>query len=240
MATQQKFDKLEFRFTPKDYYLDDDYRAKVVKTLSNSETKAEAGEKLGISAGLVNAIAEVEEQGLIPFRNQNELQKKIVKARDKDGNGWGLIGARAGGLPERRVQRLYEEETGVSYTESVIGRGGRPKGTGSNGDGGAKKTASKSTKSKSTAKKGGAKKSTKKDARPFPNADADGGDDDEIQEAIEGATLTVERPGGKTAEVEVAEVQAFATNKSGQRGVKVLDIDEKSKTFAMNKVIAVN
>lgn len=241
MATkqpQQKFENLEFNFTPNEWFVDESNRAKALKAIAKAETLTAAAESLGINPSTLRLIPVVDEDGLIPFRSQAEIQKKVAKERDS-GTAWAQIGARLGGMTERRVQRLYEAETEKNYREADIGKGGRPPKDETEGEAPAKKAPAKKAAKKST-KKAATKKAAKSTERPFPEgAASDGSEDEAIEAAILGNVVTVERPGGNTADIEVVEVVKFGNSKAGARGVQVKDPDGKVKNFAVSKIVSI-
>jgi hypothetical protein len=120
----QNFEALNFRIKPKAQFQDDAFCQQAADLFEDGATKAEAAEKLGVNPAVAHLAWSVHKLGRIPFKSQADLAKKVVKERD-GGQPWAIIGARAGGMSEARVQALYEEGAGKPYVESRISRGGR-------------------------------------------------------------------------------------------------------------------
>lgn len=123
--TTQKHETLQPKFSPRAEYLDAEFCAKAAGLLANGGTKSEAAEALGVTVSVASLAAFVHEQGRIAFRSQAELAKRVVAERDGNKRPWSIIGARAGGLTERRVQDLYEQAKGEPYVGSRLTRSGR-------------------------------------------------------------------------------------------------------------------
>lgn len=121
----QQFEALTFKFTPRAEFQDDKFCAKAAAHFENGGTKADAKEELGVNPAVAHLAWSVQRLGRIQFRSQAELAKAVVKARDEDGQGWAVIGARVGGMNEGRVQSLYEEGSGGSYVGSRLTRSTR-------------------------------------------------------------------------------------------------------------------
>jgi hypothetical protein len=105
----------------------------------------------------------------IKGRNEDELAKNVVKARD-GGLSWAIISARAG-IPESTARGLYEKTTGSSTKGNRIGKGGRYPGD-SNGAGPVKKAVAKKAVAKKAApvKKAVAKKQPAAKSAPVKKA----------------------------------------------------------------------
>lgn len=236
---QQAFDKVEsFKFKVNPHYTDPKFCARAAKLRDDGASWDEVAEELGVNRAVASLSAKIHELGPIPFRNEKELVQKIVKARDQDSQAWAIIGARAGGLTEGRVESLYTETTGTDHTESYIGRGGRPRNDGRGytpaaSDDKPKPKAKKATK-KATTKKAGA---TRKPKAKKPNF----GDEPtkaSVAKALEGKTVTVKKGTG-TAEFEITDVQIVKQAKSGRWGAKVTTSDGAERTFPLDSVQAV-
>lgn len=245
--TEQRFEELSFSFEPKDRFLNESECKKAHKLHEEGLTWAEVAEELGYDAS-VRLMAHIHREGLIMFRSEKELARQIQRARDA-GESWAGIGARAGGMTERRVQKLYEQATDKNYFETYIEHGGRPRHDGLgfqgiengepviNTDPTVKPTKEKATK-KSSSKKAKAKSN---DAPEFDFAkDADKNEvRDTVAKELEGKTVTVERSSG-TEDVTVAKVLAAAySSKRSEWGLQVQDDDEDRKVFAINAIKAV-
>lgn len=249
MATVQKFDTLQFRFTPNEKFLDEAFCKRAAAAFDKGGTKTEVAAKLKVSPAIAHLAAQVHWDGPISFKSQEDLGKKVVKER-QNGKAWANIGARAGGLSEGRVERLYEEASGEEYTTADIGRGGRPKindtdrkpatakkAAAKRTTGKAAKDGGKKTASKKTTKKAAPKKAASGGAVPTfgdkPNAAT-------VGKKLNGKTVTVNRPGGKTEDFGINEVVAVVQSKKTEKwGAKVTTTDGKERTFALDALTAV-
>lgn len=236
MAVTQKHENLSFDFEPKEEYLDKDFCKKVAKLREDGLSWDEIAEKVDISKSRAPLCAAVHEFGLLEFRGEKSLANAIVKARDDEGQSWGVISARTGGVSEGRVRALYELSAEKPYHQSDIGKGGRPR---EEDDG---KTKPKKKTKKAKAKKqdeAPAEETTENDVPTFSDFDDDTDPDTvvaEVSEAITGKTITVARPAGKTATFEIEAVEAAKQNKTGAWGVKVKTADGKGRAFAISKI----
>jgi len=233
---QQAFDKLEIPRLklPRGPYTDTEFTEKAAKALAEAATRKEAAEQLGVPPSVVGLAALVHEHGLIPFRSEKEFREKLVKARDKEQQGWAVIGARLGGVSEGRVESLYEETTGIPYTESVLGRGGRPKGE----ENGAAKPKPKPAKAEPADVADNDTGETEDEVAATVPEFSENPTEEEVGEALNGKTVTVKKGSG-TVEVQVAEVAAVKQAKSGRWGAKVNTTDGKERTFPLDQVTAV-
>ena len=157
--TTQNFEALNFRVTPKAEFQDDAFCKKSAALFEDGATKAEAAEKLGVSEAVAHLAWSVQRLGRISFKSQEELAKAVVQARDEGEQAWSIIGARAGGLTESRVQSLYEEGSGDTYIGSRLTRSTRQRTE-------PRPPAEKKTPAKAAPKKAAAKKATGKKPSP--------------------------------------------------------------------------
>lgn len=230
-APKQAFDKLDIpRLTlPRGPFTDLKFCARAAKLFADGGTRAEVAAAMEANEATVSLAALVHEYGLIPFRNQDEFLDKLVKARDTDEQGWAVVGARLGGLTEGRTQALYQEHTGIPYTESDLGRGGRPKGSSSDNG--------KAAPAKAKAKKG-TRKATAKKTAPRRGRKPNFGDEPtlaKVSKTLNGKVAIVKKGTG-TVEYEVTEVQAVKQAKSGRWGAKVTTADGAERTFPLDAV----
>lgn len=121
----------------------------IVRMRNDGSDWATISETTGIGQGkaaLIYMQQTVDPSDRITARNDDEMAKKVVKARG-DGLSWGLIMARTG-LGEARLRSLFEAASGEAALGNRIGKGGRYPG---NGNGSAPAASA-------PAKKAGAKK----------------------------------------------------------------------------------
>lgn len=199
---------------------------------------ADIAEKLKVHPGkamLAYLVVNVKPSERIKGKDDKELAKAIVAARDKEKLSWGVIAARAD-IPESRVRSLYRSVKGDDADRgNRIGKGGRyPEG--------AERPAPKSkapAKAKAPAKnKAPAKTTAKKAAGSRKPA---GGkkvaiqemNQDQISARLTGKIIGVEGEDGKVKSVKVAKVVSlskaggnlvFEDAKGEERTVDVFDI----------------
>lgn len=233
-AVTQNFDNLEFRFTTTEEFLDDKFCERAKELHDGGMSWNEIAEEMDSDYSTVSLAAHIAEAGRLSFRTEKELARRVQQARDS-GEAWAKIGARAGGLTESRVQWLYEQATEQAYFASYIGKGGRPRNDG---------LGFRGKDSGEPIIEVGEGKPVRGRGRRKPavklQLDLDGDlSVEEVQEAIEGKTIEVARPGGKTATLKVGEVVTVAQNKRGDWGAKIKTTDGKERTFALKKVQSV-
>lgn len=207
-----------------------DHGPQVVKLKNGGSSWAEIAEKLGISQGKAQ-LAFLREntpaEDRINAKNEADLAKRIVSARDKDKLSWGIISARSG-VPESRCRKIYEEATGTSSRGNRIGRGGRfpsdevrpakaPKAPKAKTAKEAKEAKSDDTPAKVTAEQ--AKK---------PIGDMDLG---ELKARLNGKTITVNNEGGGSRRIAVKSVKAL---KDGE--MRFADKDGKTITVLVAQI----
>lgn len=130
---------------------------------------ADIADTLEIKPGkamFLHMCATVKPSEKITFKDDADLAKKVVAARDKENLSWGTIMARTG-LSGGKLRQLYEEASGTSTLGQRIGKGGRPPGSGNGAagtkpKGAAKKGAARATKTASKKRAGAAKKGAAK------------------------------------------------------------------------------
>ena len=188
---------------------------------------AAISEQLGIGQGkamLLHMYASVPDEDKITARNEDELGKKIVRARN-DGLSWGQIMARTG-LGEGKCRSLFEAASGDSALGHRIGKGGRyPTGV---------EAPAKPAKA-AAVKKGAAKKaagSTKKGGGtvvelPKPGVPLVDYTLPQLQKRLNGTVVTINADGGGVERVKVKAVTAKKTD-----GTIVVQNDSgKSQSF---------
>lgn len=126
MATATK-DKKTAKVTKTAKSTGDDVGARIAKMRENKTPWATIAEELGIGAGKAQLLYlqhQVAPSDRIEGRNEADLAKRIVSARDNQKLSWGAISARSG-LTESRCRRIYEDTTGTPALGNRIGKGGR-------------------------------------------------------------------------------------------------------------------
>lgn len=186
---------------------------------------ADISEQLGIGQGkamLLHMYATVEDTDRITARNDDELGKKISKARES-GLSWGQIMARTG-LGEGKCRALFEAATGEAAMGNRIGKGGRYPADAERPDKPVKATAKKAV----AAKKGGGT------ATELPAAGTPLGDFTlaQLQLRMNGKTATINRDGGGVERIKVKNV----TRKTKDGEIILQDSDGKSRTILATAV----
>lgn len=106
---------------------------KVVRLRGEDKGWAEISEELEIGQGkaaYLFLLATVEPEDVITYKDDNDLAKKTVQARNS-GLSWGIISARTDPVvPESRLRKLFEAGGGGDAMGHRIGKGGRHPGNG--------------------------------------------------------------------------------------------------------------
>jgi hypothetical protein len=207
----------------------------IVDLRDNQELSwADISDQLGIGQGkamLLHMYASVEPSDRITARNDEELGKKIAKARES-GLSWGQIMARTG-LGEGKCRSLFEAASGESSMGNRIGKGGRYP----SGDAPVKKA---TVAKKAAAKKGAAPAkaaAAKKGAAPttaLPPANTPLADYTlpQLQRRLNGTIVTINGEGGSVSRIKVKAV----TRKTNDGSIVVQNSDGKSQTFLAAQV----
>ena len=193
---------------------------------------AEISEQLGIGQGkamLLHMYASVAEEDRITANNDEQLAKKIAKARES-GLSWGQIMARTG-LGEGKCRSLFESATGESSLGNRIGKGGRypsdaerpaPAKKAATAKKGAGKKAAPAKKAAAATKKGAGSKAELPPAGT-PLADFTLA---QMQARMNGKVMTVNREGGGVERIQVKNI----SRKTNAGEIVLTDKDGKSRT----------
>lgn len=140
-------------------------RAQVVKRVNKGESVRAVAEDLGLTPGkaaflLMQQEVEDNDSLQIKFRNEDELVKRVVAARNKNDehSGWGWIAARTG-VSEGKIKRLAEEKGGIKVKGTNIASIRKGKAP-------AKAQATKSTRKRGSGKKSGTVRRRRGGANP--------------------------------------------------------------------------
>lgn len=207
---------------------------RIVEMRDNDGQKwGEIAEALDIGQGkamLLYMYASVPEDERITANNDEQLGKKIVKARN-DGLSWGQIMARTG-LGEGKCRSLFEAASGETALGNRIGKGGRyPSGEGAPAKkAGVAKKAAKTAKASKAARTeaAAAKADTELPPKGTPLADFTL---PQLKKRLEGATVTITNSAGKAERIRVK------TAKSVKNGELTLTDDGgKTRVIALATV----
>lgn len=215
----------------------------IAKSRDNGSSWADISEEFEMSTGkamLYNLYARVDDDDRITGTDA-AVAKAVVKERNA-GNSWGVLSARTG-LPESRLRKIFEEQTGESARGNRIGKGGRYPDDEKPDSAPAKKSATKKAaaptkktgKAAAPAKKAGkaAKAGKAQGADSAPSAINTGEDHplvdwslDQIKARLDGKTIKVTREGDRTESIKVRSVK----KKSKDGELTLIDENGKSRT----------
>lgn len=204
-----------------------DVPSQVVKAKKAGSSFAEIADELDISVGkakLFYLVGQVDPTDRIEAKNDADLAKKVVAARDKDKLSWGVISARTG-VAESRLRKIYTDTTGNDTLGNRIGKGGRFPSNEVRPPAPAKAKTAAQTKA-DKAESAPAKVSA--EAAKVPIADMEL---PQLKTRLNGKTITVEREGGKMERITVSKVTRL---KDGE--MTLSDKDGKSRTVLIAQI----
>lgn len=238
MATATKKKVEETEPATRIHYTDPEFVEQVLSLRDEQEMKwDEIAKELECQQGkamMAYMVGTIPPKERIKGKTDEEIAEGIVAARDEDLNSWGRIAARAG-IAESRVRKIYEETTGTSPRGLRVGKGGRYP-DGEKPDAPAKAPAKKAVAKKAApAKKAPAKAAAAKKAaatkNPLLSMDLE-----QLQERLNGKTITVDRGDARPERIQVKNVSALdgdtmeITDKAGKsRTILVPDVTKATR-----------
>ena len=223
MATATKNKVEETEPATRIHYTDPEFVEQVLNLRDEQEMKwDEIANELECQQGkamMAYMVGTIPPKERIKGKTDEEIAEGIVAARDEDLNSWGRIAARAG-IAESRVRKIYEETTGTSPRGLRVGKGGRYP------DGEKPEAAAKAP-----AKKAAAVKKATPTKNPLLSMDLE-----QLQERLNGKTITVDRGEGRPERIQVKSVTALdgdtmeLTDKAGKsRTILVPDVTKATR-----------